>query len=334
MPANSFTPQTSSEAQIIEAGQPADSAAQSSSGPVAPASGTAEVKDHTSLTRFLLERARLARKTTAALGFAKGLSGAIASAVHAANPSEHVARAARIGEAVGSRCAEVLTERGGVPDWMSASTLKARISSLMWPAASEGLRLGKDPDALAESLADVFLSLVDNIPVDLEDPPYARLPEGIAVALSEQKQMAEKIIPQILALESDKNCRFYLANSKEFTSWIFQKIRESTKELSAIIGSDTLHSEQNVIIYQSMFGSTAALAGAALRLAAQQVFTEIKAGLAAGKKPRQSETQQNFARVVRSHLDDGVSILRNVLSRRQPSAAESTEPEMAGDIVA
>jgi hypothetical protein len=302
---------------------------------VVPAPGAAEVKDRASLTSFLLDRARSARKTTAALRFAKDLSGAVASAANAANPSEHIACAARIGGAVGARCADALTERGAVPDWMSVSTLKAQISSLMWPAASEGLRLGKAQDVLEESLADVFLSLVDNLPSDLEDPPYARLPDGIAVALSEQKNMAEKIIPQILVMERDKNYRFYVANSKEFTLWVFQNIRKSTKELSAIIeDNDMPHSEQSVIIYQSIFGSTASLAGAALRLAAQQVFAEIKAGLAVGKRPKQSETQRDFAHAVRSHLDDGVSILRNALSKQQPVITESAESDVAGEITA
>lgn len=289
-----------------------------------------------SLTSFLMDRARSARKTSAALRFAKDLAGAVASAATSENPSEHIAAAARIGNAIGSRCATTLLERGAVPDWMTVDTLKSQISSLMWPAASEGLRLGKPPQVLEGALTDVFLSMVDNSPSDLKDPPYARLPEGIAVALSEQKNMAEKIIPQILLMERDKNCRFYVGNSLEFTSWVFQNIRKSTKELAAVIEpTEGGNDEQRVIIYQSIFGSTSSLAAAAMRLAAHQVYSEIKVGISNGVKPRVSETQRNYAQAVKSHLEDGVSMLRNAFSKEHPTSTEAITPSnLSGEIAA
>lgn len=260
------------------------------------------------------------------------MSEAVASAAFSENFSDHLVTAARIGAAVGDRCSADLARRDAIPSWMNVASLRAQISSIMWTPASEGLKLGKTPDDLENILSEVFLTLVENMPSDLDEPSYARLPEGISVALSEQKNMAEKIIPQLMVMERDKNHRFYIAQSGDFAAWLLKMIRKSALELSAAIdGKDKKRDEQTIIVYQSIFGSAATLACSSLKVAAQQVFASITQDLKSGKKPKPADTQRQYARQVRRNFEDGVGLLRDAVSRDETKDLEQDlKPASAG----
>ena len=282
---------------------------------VGDAAGEAGVPGGSWITRHLANRALTQRKTSAVLRAARDLAGAFATVAVQPNPQDHLAQAMRVGEQVGAACAADLARLGGIPTWMTQESIKGQIASLMWPIASQALRMGGESDALVEALSRSFVTLVTALPAQPNEPEFAKLPDGLAVAMSEQRKMAENVIPTILRIAQGRNARFYIQDSVEVSAWALGVIRAKANELAGqLLPTAGEDSDSRRTAYQSMFGTVSVLMEGALARAWQKTFEWVKARVADGYPPTAQTSRTQFMRDVRSNLDAGCQLLRDTFS--------------------
>ncbi|NNM65735.1 MAG: hypothetical protein HKL99_14225 [Burkholderiales bacterium] len=285
-----------------------------------------------SVMEYLAARASLQRKTTATLRTARDLAGAFAAVAASPNAQEILREALLIGEDVGAACAGDLALRGGVPSWMSTEALRGQIASLMWPIASMALQRGDGGVALRESLRETFITLVTSLP-EQQEPEFARLPQGIAVAMTEQRKMAEHVLPPLLQIVHDRNARFYLTDTVAASTRAIQAIREAALEFTAtLVDTAPAAAEQRAVTYQSMFGTAAVLMEHALRRAHAQTFGWVRKEKEAGARVSVMRSRETFAHLVEQHFAGGCDLLRQTMAAAEatrPSLEAPSKPELA-----
>lgn len=278
---------------------------------------------------FIADRAQRFRRVDAVSRVARDLAGAFASFSIADNPRERMLEVIKIGDDVADRCVADLSRIGGMPDWLRPESLHAQISSLMWPLAAHAIAQGAPAEGLRSRLHDIFMTLVTSGSDAGVAPDYAKLPNGISVAMTENRMMAENVIPHLMRVANDRNASYYVTDMVAFSASTLSRIRAVTVSIVRdLIGDRPDAAEQRVQAYQSMFGTASVLMGQAVRRAHRDTFDWVKERVESPSGIAPRDARSIFSVSVDRRFDAGISLLRQTFAAADSGGRPSADVDI------